>query len=78
MATTGSTASNYLLVGTDGKLMLRSGATGQIRELTPDEVTKVLPLLNQRQQLGRDLAKMLQKEAFPLADALIIDFPPGG
>ena len=78
MATTDSSASNYLLVGTDGKLLLRSGATGKIRELTPDEVTKVMPLLNQRQQLGRDLAEILQKQDFRLADGLIIDCPPGG
>jgi len=78
MASYESTASNYLLVGSDGRLLLRSGATGKIRELTPEELTKVMPLLKQRQQLGKDLAEILQKEDFPLADALIIDCPPGG
>ena len=78
MATSDSSALNYLLVGSDGKLLLRSGSTGKIRELTTEEPTKVLPLLNQRQQLGMELAKVLQREDFQLADAIIIDCPPGG
>jgi hypothetical protein len=74
----GVSVSNYLLVGSDGKLLLRSGSTGKIRALNDAELKKVLPLLKKRQQLGLELAKVLQTEDFPLADAEIIDCPPGG
>lgn len=64
---------NYLIVGRDGTLLLASGSTGKIRALDPDETKQVLPLLRQRQQLGRQLTELLEKSGFSLADDIVVD-----
>jgi hypothetical protein len=71
---------NYLLVGSDGKMYLVSGIDGRTRALTKAEITSkaVRDALKARQDAGLALSKALEKEGFPLADTLIVDFPPGG
>jgi hypothetical protein len=64
---------NYLIVGRDGTLLLTSGSTGKIRALDPDETKQVLPLLRQRQRLGRQLTEVLEKAGFKLADDIVVD-----
>jgi hypothetical protein len=64
---------NYLIVGRDGTLLLASGSTGKIRALDPNETKQVLPLLRQRQQLGRQLTQLLEKAGFALADDIVVD-----
>jgi len=64
---------NYLIVGQDGTFLLTSGATGKIRALNPAEVKRVVPLLKERQRLGRQLAEALETTGFALADDGIID-----
>ncbi|HWZ74424.1 MAG TPA: hypothetical protein VN326_23475 [Casimicrobiaceae bacterium] len=64
---------NYLIVGRDGTLLLASGSTGKIRALDPNETKQVLPLLRQRQQLGRQLTELLEKAGFALADDIVVD-----
>ncbi len=64
---------NYLIVQSDGTMLLASGSTGKVRALTPEESEKVLPLLRQRQKLGRDLAKLLLKKGYEAEDGEIWD-----
>jgi len=54
-------------------LLLTSGSTGKIRALDPDETKQVLPLLRQRQKLGRQLTELLEKAGFQLADDIVVD-----
>jgi hypothetical protein len=68
---------NYLIAGSDGKLLLASGSTGEIRTLTAEEAKQVLPLLKQRQQLGRQLADVLLAKGFALGPGDIIDLEVG-
>jgi hypothetical protein len=64
---------NYLIVGSDGTLLLGSGSTGEIRPLTPEQAKGVLPLLKQRQELGRQLATMLRDAGFEIGPDDIVD-----
>jgi hypothetical protein len=64
---------NYLIVGQDGTFLLTSGASGKIRALNPAEVKRVVPLLKERQRLGRLLAEALETKGFALADDGVVD-----
>src|SRR4051794_19589886 len=65
------TSLNYLFVGSNG-LYVRSGATGAIRPLTPEEVDAVMPLIEQRRQLGLALTAALSSGAFVLSATAMI------
>lgn len=54
---------NYL-IEVKGKLVLVSGATGEVKALSEDDRDLVLPLLRERQELGRKLAELLEKRGF--------------
>jgi hypothetical protein len=64
---------NYLIIASDGTLLLASGSTGKVFALDPEASEHLLPLLKQRQKLGKQLAEMLQRKGFALSDEGIID-----
>ena len=66
-------AHSVLLVQSDGTMLLASASTGKVRVLTPEESEKVLPLLRQRQKLGRKLAALLLKKGRQTGDEDIWD-----
>jgi hypothetical protein len=61
-------ALNRLIIGSNG-VWVQSGATGEIRQLTPEEAAAVMPLLLQRQQLGAELTILLADQGYQLSSA---------
>jgi hypothetical protein len=72
-----ATGLNYLIVGDDGTMYLRSGVNGAIRPLTPAELEAVGPLLQQRQEAAQAITDLLNSANFLLLSAGTIDIPPG-
>jgi hypothetical protein len=50
---------NYLVVASNRKLVVVSGATGKIKEVDPKDASRILKLLKDRQQKGRKICELL-------------------
>jgi maleate cis-trans isomerase len=71
-------APNYL-IEVKGKLVVVSGATGEVKALSQADVDLVLPLLRARQELGKRLAELLEERGFdfsPQATVELVVEPP--
>jgi hypothetical protein len=71
-----SSPPNFLINASNG-LFLQSGATGELRKLTDDEVSAIGKVLSKRQKLGLKLAQLLTDRGFTLSPSEIFDGPSG-
>ena len=62
----GGEGPNYL-IEIKGRLVLVSGATGEVRALSDKDRDLILPLLKQRQELGKELAELLEKQGLDVS-----------
>lgn len=67
---------NYLLIGSDGKMVLRSGRTGEIVEIDPALYPQIEQLLQKRQQAGIELAQLLEDSGLVVASAIPVFIEP--
>lgn len=65
---------NYLLVGSDGRLVLRSGRTGEILDIDPALRPQIEALMQKRQQVGIELSKLLEEHGLVVASSIPVFF----
>ena len=65
---------NYLLVGSDGRLVLQSGRTGEIYDIDPALRPQIEALLQKRQQAGIELSKLLEDNGLVVASSIPVFF----
>jgi hypothetical protein len=70
---TGKGQANYVIVGKRGQIHVVSGSTGKITTLDKARADRVLALVRARQQIGRELASLLNRQGFVVADQVVID-----
>jgi len=59
---------NYLILASDGSLYLASGSTGKVSQVSADTAEEVLSLLKKRQDLGKEIAKVLENHGYDVSD----------
>jgi len=69
-----SDSPNYLLVGSDGRLVLQSGRTGEILDIDPALRPQIEALLQKRQQVGIELSKLLEENGLDVASSIPVFF----
>jgi len=67
---------NYLLIGSDGKMVVRSGRTGEILDVDPALYPLIEELLQKRQQAGIELAQLLEDSGLTVASAIPVFIEP--
>jgi len=58
---------NYVVWSQDGKLLIVSGKTGNVREVKSEHKEEIEDLIKQRQTVGLKLSKLLEEQGYVVA-----------